>query len=82
MRNMADIQDRIVEIEKRIGSTEAELREHYQDLKELQDELKEGCSHPLEFRKRHFFPRDEPLASDTEFYTCNICDTRFEKDET
>ena len=79
MRNMADIQEQIAEVQSRIGSMEAELREHYQDLRDLQEELKEGCSHPIEFQKRHFIPRDEPLASDTEYYTCNICGLELER---
>lgn len=79
MRNMADIQEEIVQVEMKIGSLQEEQRLAYQELEEFQEQLKEGCSHPTEFRKHHFYPRDEPGAADTEFWTCNICGTRFEK---
>ena len=81
MRNMADIQDEIVELERRIGRMEAELREAYEDVEDSRRELREGCTHPIEFRKRHFIPRDEPGAADTEYYTCNICGQRFERED-
>ncbi len=79
MRNMAEIQDEIAEKRAELEAIRDQEKAAQSELQILLGLLMDGCSHPQEFRKRHFIERDEPLGSDKVWYTCNICGKRFDE---
>ena len=78
--NLVRIQEMIEEEREHLDALNKELRKRYRSLADLEASLKEDCPHPDEFRKHTVIPADEPLAQNTEFYTCTICGQRFNRD--
>ena len=77
--NLVRIQELIESTRKDIRKLEKEVGERYESLRDLEASLRHGCPHPDEFRKHTVIPSDEPLAQNTEYYTCTICGQGFDR---